>query len=43
MDGLTPASADDLPQLGDLVADEPFWRFRWHSWTGKLVVICVVG
>jgi len=28
MDGLTPASADDLPPLGDLVADEPFWRYR---------------
>jgi hypothetical protein len=28
MDGLTPASVDDLPQLGDLVADEPFWRYR---------------
>jgi hypothetical protein len=27
MDGLTPASADDLPQLGDLVADEPFWQY----------------
>jgi len=27
MDGLTPASAEDLPQLGDLVADEPFWRY----------------
>jgi hypothetical protein len=27
MDGLTPASADDLPHLGDLVADEPFWRY----------------
>jgi len=27
MDGLTPASVDDLPQLGDLVADEPFWRY----------------
>jgi hypothetical protein len=27
MDGLTPASADDLPQLGDLVTDEPFWRY----------------
>ena len=27
MDGLTPASADDLPQLGALVADEPFWRY----------------
>jgi hypothetical protein len=28
MDGLTPASADDLPHLGKLVADEPFWRYR---------------
>jgi hypothetical protein len=27
MDGLTPASVDDLPQLGELVADEPFWRY----------------
>ena len=27
MDGLTPASADDLPQLGELAADEPFWRY----------------
>jgi hypothetical protein len=28
MDGLTPASADDLPHLGELVADEPFWRYQ---------------
>jgi hypothetical protein len=27
MDGLTPASVDDLPQLGELVTDEPFWRY----------------
>jgi hypothetical protein len=27
MDGVTPASVEDLPQLGDLVADEPFWRY----------------
>jgi hypothetical protein len=27
MDGLTPASVGDLPQLGELVADEPFWRY----------------
>ena len=27
MDGLTPALAHDLPQLGELVADEPFWRY----------------
>jgi hypothetical protein len=28
MDGLTPAFVDDLPQLGELAADEPFWRYR---------------
>ena len=28
MDGLTPALVDDLPQLGELVVDEPFWRYR---------------
>jgi len=28
MDGLTPASADDLPPLGELVADDPFWQYR---------------
>jgi len=27
MEGLTPASADDLPPLGELVVDDPFWRF----------------
>jgi len=27
MDGLTPASADDLPPLGELVADDPFWQY----------------
>jgi hypothetical protein len=27
MEGLTPASADDLPPLGELIADDPFWRF----------------
>jgi hypothetical protein len=27
MDALTPASADDLPPLGELVVDEPFWRY----------------
>ena len=26
MEALTPASPDDLPPLGELVADEPFWR-----------------
>jgi hypothetical protein len=27
VEGLTPASADDLPALGELVADEAFWRY----------------
>jgi hypothetical protein len=27
MDSLTPASAADLPALGELVADEPFWSY----------------
>ena len=26
MEGLTPAGADDLPALGQLIADEVFWR-----------------
>jgi hypothetical protein len=27
MEALTPASPDSLPPVGDLVADEPFWRY----------------
>ena len=27
MDGLTPASADDLPPLGELLVDAPFWPY----------------
>ena len=26
MEGLTPASADDLPPIGELIVDQPFWR-----------------
>ena len=26
MEALTPASPDSLPPLGELIADEPFWR-----------------
>jgi hypothetical protein len=33
MEALTPASADDLPPLGVLIADDPFWRYR----AGELV------
>ncbi len=27
MEALTPASAESLPPLGDLVSDAPFWRY----------------
>jgi hypothetical protein len=27
VEALTPASADDLPPLGELVADDPFWQY----------------
>jgi len=27
MEALTPASADDLPPLGEVVADHPFWKY----------------
>ena len=27
MEALRPASPDSLPPLGDLIADEPFWRY----------------
>jgi hypothetical protein len=27
MEGLTPASAADLPPLGGLLADDPFWQY----------------
>ena len=27
MEGLTPASADDLPPLGELLIDDPFWQY----------------
>ena len=27
MEGLTPASADDLPPLGQLLVDDPFWQY----------------
>jgi hypothetical protein len=27
MEGLTPASADDLPPLGELIVDDPFWQY----------------
>ena len=27
MEGLTPASADDLPPLGEQLVDDPFWQY----------------
>ena len=27
MEALTPASAGDLPALGELIVDDPFWRY----------------
>jgi len=27
MEALTPASTDNLPPLGELIADDPFWRY----------------
>jgi hypothetical protein len=27
MEGLTPAAADDLPPLGELLVDDPFWQY----------------
>ena len=35
MDGLTLALADDLPELGDLVPDEPFWRYPAGGGPGR--------
>jgi hypothetical protein len=35
MEILTPASPSDLPPLGELVADEPFWRYPPATMAGK--------
>jgi hypothetical protein len=35
MEGLTPASADDLPPLGELLVDDPFWPHQVGvAWDG---------
>jgi hypothetical protein len=34
MEALTPAAPDSLPPLGDLIADEPFWRYPAGSEAG---------
>lgn len=35
MEALTPASADDLPPLADLIVDDPFWRHRAGGLAGE--------
>src|SRR2546430_16818264 len=38
MEGLTPASADDLPPLGELLVDDPFWRYPAREGAGHVRV-----
>jgi hypothetical protein len=35
MQALTPASADDLPPLGELIVDDPFWRYPSATLAGE--------
>ena len=35
MEALTPASPDSLPPIGDLIADEPFWRYPLSATPGQ--------
>jgi len=35
MEPLTPASPDGLPPLGELIADEPFWRYPLDAMAGQ--------
>ena len=35
MEALTPASPDGLPPVGELIADDPFWRYRFGAMTGQ--------
>ena len=38
MEGLTPASAADLPPLGELLVDDPFWQYPAWEGAGHLRV-----
>ena len=38
MEGLTPASAADLPPLGELLVDDPFWQYLAREGAGHLRV-----
>ena len=35
MEALTPASPDSLPPIGELIADEPFWRYPLAAMAGE--------
>jgi hypothetical protein len=43
MEALTPASPDSLPPIGELIADEPFWRYGWVQRPGEVLLICACG
>jgi hypothetical protein len=42
MEALTPASPDSLPPLGELIADEPFWRYPAGA-AGRALPISACG
>ena len=35
MKALTPVSPDGLPPLGELIADDPFWRYSSGAMAGR--------
>jgi hypothetical protein len=35
VEALTPAAPDSLPPLGELIADEPFWRYPLDAMAGE--------
>ena len=43
MEALTPASPDSLPPIGELIADEPFWRYPLGARPGRVLLICACG
>jgi hypothetical protein len=40
---LTPAFPADLPPLGELVADDPFWRYPRPRCPARVLPICACG
>jgi hypothetical protein len=43
MEAPAPASPDSLPPIGDLIADEPFWRYRSAPRLGRELRTCACG